>query len=78
MVIQRGKPANVWGYVQDCSGVTVEFNGKKINATVTIVQGKGRCLLRQQVQCAPLDEWFNIIWCVRSQFQTKCVIGLRR
>ncbi|KAL5470809.1 hypothetical protein EMCRGX_G028834 [Ephydatia muelleri] len=43
MVIQRGKPANVWGYVQDCSGVTVGFNGKKINATVTIVQGSNTC-----------------------------------
>ena len=40
MVLQRAPArANVWGFVEGCEAVKVDFNGTKIDAT--IVQAKG-------------------------------------
>lgn len=36
MVLQRGpRSANLWGYVIDCSPVSVDFNGETYTANIT-------------------------------------------
>ena len=43
MVLQRAPArANVWGFVEDCEAVKVDFNGTTLDATIVKAEGEDK------------------------------------